>query len=84
MFFVQENVDTEKTPLPSPAPGARLLQPPPPIAQVRPIPLDDVSSEPREIRSTIGSNPSSNPLQRACSGFLIAACVFKSCSETRL
>jgi hypothetical protein len=27
---------------------------------------------------------SSNPLQRACSGFLIAACAFKSCSETRL
>ncbi len=27
---------------------------------------------------------SSNPLQRACSGFLIAACVLKSCSETRL
>jgi hypothetical protein len=28
--------------------------------------------------------PSNNPLQRACSGFLIAACAFKSCSETRL
>jgi hypothetical protein len=28
--------------------------------------------------------PSSNHLQRACSGFLIAACAFKSCSETRL
>jgi hypothetical protein len=28
--------------------------------------------------------PSSNPLQRACSGCLIAACAFKSCSETRL
>ncbi len=27
--------------------------------------------------------PSSNPLHRACSGFLIAACAFKSCSETR-
>ncbi len=27
---------------------------------------------------------SSNPLQRACSGFLIAACVSKSCSVTRL
>jgi hypothetical protein len=26
--------------------------------------------------------PSSNPLQRACSGFLTAACAFKSCSET--
>merc|ERR1719356_319410 len=30
---IKEGVDTEKTPLPSPAPGARLLQPPPPIAQ---------------------------------------------------
>ena len=30
---VKETVDTEKTPLPSAAPGARLLQPPPPIAQ---------------------------------------------------
>jgi len=28
--------------------------------------------------------PSSNPLHRDCSGFLIAACVYKSCSETRL
>jgi hypothetical protein len=28
--------------------------------------------------------PSSNPLQRVCSGFLIAACVSKSCSKTRL
>jgi hypothetical protein len=28
--------------------------------------------------------PSGNPLQRACSGFLIAACAFKSYSETRL
>jgi hypothetical protein len=27
---------------------------------------------------------SSNPHQRACSGFPIAACVVKSCSETRL
>merc|ERR1711887_298929 len=30
---IKEGVDTDKTPLPSPAPGARLLQPPPPIAQ---------------------------------------------------
>jgi len=30
---IKNNVDTEKTPLPSPAPGAQLLQPPPPIAQ---------------------------------------------------
>ncbi len=29
-------------------------------------------------------NPSSNPLQRACFGFLIAAGVSKSCSESRL
>ncbi len=28
-------------------------------------------------------NPSRNPLQRACSGFLIAACVSKSCSKSR-
>jgi hypothetical protein len=28
--------------------------------------------------------PSSNPPQRACSGCLIAACAFKSCSEPRL
>jgi hypothetical protein len=27
------------------------------------------------------SLPFSNPLQRACSGFLIAACAFRSCSE---
>jgi len=30
---VRASVDTEKTPLPAPAAGARLLQPPPPIAQ---------------------------------------------------
>ena len=30
---IKEGVDVEKTPLPSPAPGARLLQPPAPIAQ---------------------------------------------------
>merc|ERR1711936_1271127 len=30
---IKEGVNTENTPLPSPAPGARLLQPPPPIAQ---------------------------------------------------
>ena len=30
---IKEGVDTEKTPLPTPTPGARLLQPPPPIAQ---------------------------------------------------
>merc|ERR1712142_741768 len=30
---IKEGVDTDKTPLPSPALGARLLQPPPPIAQ---------------------------------------------------
>jgi len=30
---VKEGVDTEKSPLPTPTPGARLLQPPPPIAQ---------------------------------------------------
>ena len=30
---IKEGVGTEKTPLPSPAPGARLLQPPTPIAQ---------------------------------------------------
>jgi hypothetical protein len=29
-------------------------------------------------------NPSRNPLQRACSDFLIAACVSKSCSRSRL
>jgi hypothetical protein len=28
--------------------------------------------------------PSSIPIQSACSGFLIAACVAKSCCETRL
>jgi hypothetical protein len=27
-------------------------------------------------------NPSSNPFQRACSGCLITACDFKSCSES--
>ena len=31
--IVKEQVDVEKTPLPEAAPGARLLQPPPPIAQ---------------------------------------------------
>jgi coatomer protein complex subunit alpha (xenin) len=30
---IREGVDTEQHPLPAPAPGARLLQPPPPIAQ---------------------------------------------------
>ena len=30
---IKEGVDEEKTPLPTPSPGARLLQPPPPIAQ---------------------------------------------------
>ena len=30
---IKESVDTEKTPLPSPAPGAKLLQPPAPITQ---------------------------------------------------
>ena len=30
---IKEGVDTEKSPLPDPAPGARLFQPPPPIAQ---------------------------------------------------
>ena len=30
---IKEQVDVEKTPLPEAAPGARLLQPPPPIAQ---------------------------------------------------
>jgi hypothetical protein len=28
--------------------------------------------------------PTGNPLQGACSGFLIAACLSKSCSVTRL
>jgi hypothetical protein len=28
-------------------------------------------------------NPSCNPFQRACSGCLIAACVSKSCSDSR-
>jgi hypothetical protein len=37
------------------------------------------------VKSLINSEiPSGNPLQRACSGFLIAACVSKSCSVTRL
>ncbi len=33
---------------------------------------------------TICENTSSNPLQKACSGFPIAACDSKSCSESRL
>ncbi len=33
---------------------------------------------------TNSENTSSNPLQEACSGFQLAACDFKSCTESRL